>query len=483
MMIGRTEQVLQRTAGLVLLGSVLLGPAETWAQSPTQTPDGSAPTTVTVPRVEFDQLRAEVRELRTALKALTDRPTRTPTPEASTGQVERLRTELRNIREQVFGLEKQIESVKSEPIGDQERAAVIAQLMEEFEVEMDPLLHGLTNFVISGAAVVGFQDRDNSDSTFGVGIAPVFLWKPTDRLFFETEIAFGLGREETEVELDYAQVSYIINDYLTIGGGKFLLPFGTFWERWHPSWINKLPTMPLLYERGLVGSSGLGVQLRGGVPIGPTKINYAAYLINGPDFNTSFVSAGRLGFANHRDNNNNKSFGGRIGFLPIPELEFGGSLLSGRVGSSSGADHGVDTLALGIDLSYAREIDAIKGRLDLRAEYVWVNTDDAIFAGPVELFTFNNRRNGWFVQAAYRPTQVDVRLGDRIELKNFEFALRYDQLRQPGPDRLGVDRDQITFGIDYWILPNAVLKTGYVFDDAHGGEERDGFFVQMAVSF
>lgn len=396
---------------------------------------------------------------------------------------ESLRREVESVRTELSALRREEGSAVADRALAEMRADIMAEMAREIERQTQWLSPGATNFVIAGSAVTAFQDREGVDSTFGVGIAPILLWKPTERLMFETEVAFALTDEETEVELDYAHFSYLLNDYLTIGGGKFLIPFGAFWERWHPSWINKLPTMPLIYERGLIGPTGLGVQLRGGAPLGPTKINYAAYVINGPDLRTSFASAGRLGFNNHRDNNNNKAVGGRIGFLPIPELEVGYSILAGRVGDSGSRYGKVDTIIHGFDFSYGREFDAIKGRLDLRAEFIRVDTDDVIFTGPFDPFTFRNRRNGWFLQVAYRPTKVDLKLPGAIDVRKLEFVARYDQIRQAGPGRLGVDHDQLTVGIDYWVTPSAVLKAAYVFDDAHGGESRNGFFLQFAVGF
>ncbi|MCH7839590.1 MAG: hypothetical protein IID38_05075, partial [Planctomycetes bacterium] len=340
-------------------------------------------------------------------------------------QNESLRSELEGLKTELTALKAGGILMGSESAFAEERAEILREVRKEFSQHIGPLLPGLTNFTISGAAVTAFVDREDADSTFAVGLAPVLLWKPTDKLLFETEVAFGLTDDETEVELDYAQFSYLLNDYVTIAAGKFLLPFGTFWERWHPSWINKLPTMPLVYERQLVGSAGLGFQLRGGAALGSTKINYAVYYINGPDFRSNQIAAGRLGFANQIDNNNNKSFGARVGFLPIPELEIGYSFLTGEVGDSGSFFRGVDTFIQGVDFSYAREFDAIKGRLDLRAEGVWVDTDNVIFIGPFDPFTFDNKRNGWFMQAAYRPTMLDIKLSDGVNLRDLEFVARY----------------------------------------------------------
>ncbi len=373
------------------------------------------------------------------------------------------------------GLQAQIAKAAAE-----ERENLLRELRAETRIQIDSLLPGLTNFSLGGGGVIAYLDRENSDSTFGLGIAPLVLWKPTNDLLFEAEFGFSLSAEETEVELGLAQLSYLVNDYVTIGGGLFRLPFATFWERWHPSWINKLPVIPLLYERGLVGPAGLGVQARGGFALGPTKVNYSVYYINGPDFQTSQVSAGRLGFGNFRDNNNNKGFGFRVGFLPIPEFEIGYSFFTGRVDDSGGVFSDVDTTMQAIDFRYAREFDAIKGRLDLLGEFVWVDTDDEIFTGALLPIVFDNKRRGWFVQAAYRPTQVDFRIGDKFELRNLEFVARYDWLREPGPGSLGTDDQRTTLGLTYWLKPSVAFKVAYVFADAHGGENQDGFFVQVA---
>jgi Phosphate-selective porin O and P len=397
---------------------------------------------------------------------------------------EKLRKELAELKADTSGAAAVDWEARLNTIASQQRASILDDVREELRDVTGPLLPGLTNFAIGGAAVVTYQDRDNVDSTFGATFAPILLWQPSDKLLFETQIEFGLSGEETNVELAQFQMSYLLNDYVTLGAGKFLTPFGTFWERWHPTWINKTPTMPLVYERGLIGETGLGVQVRGGFPIGKTKVNYAAYYVNGPDFDdTSPGSAGRLGFENYRDNNNDKSFGGRVGFLPIPEMELGYSFLTGRVGSSGSGSSGIDTFVHGVDFAYAREFEAIRGRLDLRAEAVWVDTDRLVFTGPFDPFTFDNKRNGWFVQAAYRPTLSSFKLGDTIEMKNVEFVVRYDQLRESGPGRLGADHDKLTLGLDYWFRPNIVWKAAYTHDRVRGDDDENGFFMQLAVGF
>ena len=47
--------------------------------------------------------------------------------------------------------------------------------------------------------------------------------------------------------VDYAQVDYIANPYLTLTAGRFLTPFGIFNERLYPVWIHACSLIPLFF--------------------------------------------------------------------------------------------------------------------------------------------------------------------------------------------------------------------------------------------
>jgi len=111
--------------------------------------------------------------------------------------------------------------------------------------------------------------------------------------------------------VDYAQLDYIANRYLTITAGRFLTPFGIFNERLYPVWIRFLQPDPLILPLRTAPSDG--AMLRGGLSVSPhANMNYALY-----------VSATSIGIGSV---DSERHVGGRMGFFfPGPQLEVGGS--------------------------------------------------------------------------------------------------------------------------------------------------------------
>ena len=347
---------------------------------------------------------------------------------------------------------------------------------------------GDDRFLVTGYATAGYVNR-RSESTFTAGINPIFVFRITDRIFVESEVGLELATEDgvssTDTNLEYADINFIINDYMTVRAGKFLTPFGQFPGRLHPTWINKLPDHPLPYEEetGLVPFTSLGVEVRGAVPVGrlgmgsDAKIVYAAYVANGPSLiEDSADNAGNLDFDNFADNNDSKAVGGRLGFLPVPELEVGGSIEWGKVSGDA------DALLLGVDAAYQKEIEPLGGTIDARVEWVWSRVDTVTFDptgaagfGPLR---YTNDRNGGYAQLAYRPTLCH----DRI-VRDLEFVTRYDTIHVPAAAPGAATDTRLTFGVDYWLTPGVVLKAAYQFDSPEHGPHDNGLMLQAAVGF
>src|SRR6266699_3315993 len=208
---------------------------------------------------------------------------------------------------------------------------------------------------------------------------PIFLWKVSDRLLFEGEIEVELGGTEASFALEMAHLSYIANDYLTVSAGKFLNPMDYFVERQHMAWVNKLPDKPLAVYDGLLPEAEVGLQVRGAIPVGQTKVGYALYAANAPELNVDpnsigATDLGTLEFNNFDNAGKHVAIGGRLGFLPIPEFEIGYGLQYSDV-APPGNGGSVKALLQSADMSYVRESTVLKGIINLKAQWVWSHID------------------------------------------------------------------------------------------------------------
>ncbi len=168
---------------------------------------------------------------------------------------------------------------------------------------------GYFNFVTAGQNQLDAQ------------VNPVLLLPIGDRWLIESRAEFeGAFQRPSDgapyqgmvsKNLDYSQVDYIANPYLTVTMGRFLTPFGIFNERLYPIWIRSLQQDPLIYP--LLAESSDGIMLRGGVPANAkATLSYAAYV--------SAISS------THNNLQSDRGVGGRMGvFLPGQRIEIGAS--------------------------------------------------------------------------------------------------------------------------------------------------------------
>ncbi len=424
--------------------------------------------------------------------ALAEEPRTAPSPNSNGNYV--TRKDYDKLQKQMLEMKAELDAIKQDKVAARAEADQTADDIQKdirtLHQDVLSLRPGFNSVLIAGDASFGWSHLKGSPSSFDAGFSPLILWELNDRLLFEGALDFALntdgsGNSSTSVDLTIADLTYLVNDYLTVGGGLFVTPFGVYHNHFDPSWINKFPDDPLAFggaaNGGIAPGSSLGVFAEGGAPVGgPGKITYAIYAINGPRLITDDPNAaGSLDFSNFADNNDGKSFGGRIGYLPVPELEIGYSIQDGQA-ASHGLRHNVNALLQGVDVEYKRQIDPILGVLDLRAEYVFSHVDRATYGtggtGGFGPLNFSNDRSGGYAQAAYRPTMV----GNRY-LKNVELALRYDWLFVPKSAPGGDFEQRWTFGVDYWVAPNAVFKIAYELDSKDVGTNTSGFLVQFGI--
>jgi hypothetical protein len=361
----------------------------------------------------------------------------------------------------------------------------IDKTLRDIKLQLHDTKSGTEKFLLAGDAAFGYTAQRGSKSSFSAGIAPLVLWQPYDHLLIEAAADIGIsndadGHSSTSFDLTIANASYIVNNNLIVGGGLFVAPFGVYHRHFDPPWINKLPDDPLVFsDGGLAPGSVVGVYASGAIPVNRMKFTYDAYVSNGPNLETKDPgTAGQLHFDNYSDLNNNKAVGGRLGFLPLPQLEMGYSIQYGKAGSTGFQD--VTALVQAVDVAYRRDFKEIYGTLDIHGEWVWSNVGKARYDptgalgfGPTR---FSNSRQGGYVLVAYRPSLLSHPI-----LKKLEFITRYDAMFSPLKAPGGDHEQRVTLGVDYWINPAAVFKVAYQIDDRKAGPGANGFFMQLGL--
>jgi hypothetical protein len=128
---------------------------------------------------------------------------------------------------------------------------------------------------------------DNGAPTLVSIIAPVLLLPVGSKALIESRASFegdfqrrnGTSGDFTgavEKSLDYLELDYTLNRYVTITAGRFLTPFNIYNERLYPNWIRNTQTDPLIFPLG-TGSDN-GAMLRGGIAASKNIIaNYSVY--------------------------------------------------------------------------------------------------------------------------------------------------------------------------------------------------------------
>ena len=323
---------------------------------------------------------------------------------------------------------------------------------------------------LAGYGAVGYTNDDPKNDRFSqVAFNPIFHYSFNDVILLESELELEIeGDGETELALEYMTIDWLVNDYMTILAGKFLSPLGNFRANLHPAWVNKLPSAPSGFGHDQAAPvADVGLQLRGGVPIPirlryPAYANYKVFVSNGPELELNeagdeIEAVESAGVVSNEDEN--FLFGGRLGLLPIPSLEIGGSAAYGDLALEDEADR--NYTVWGFDGHW------IWKNLDVRGEYIKQDVDSL----PSSVAPDEQKWEAWYAQAAYKLFST-----------KFEFVTRYSNYNSSHAD---VEQEQWALGLNYLILPNAMVKFAYEFNNGFENEPTndDRLFIQFAYGF
>jgi len=301
-------------------------------------------------------------------------------------------------------------------------STLTAQSPEDVDVKPVPLLTGSAGFLTT---YEGGQPDLHPIVTPLVLVPIGQRWLFETRATFETDLVQVPGRSgfhggPVGKEVEYAQLDFIANPYLTVTVGRFLTPFGIFNERLYPIWIRNLQSDPLILPIGVGPSNAsTGAMVRGGFKASSQiNLNYAAYF----SALSTVTPVDSARFA-----------GGRAGiFVTKARFEIGGSfqhLLQDERSNLYGFHAIWQPPAL---------------LFDLRAEYAHSKTG-----------------SGYWVEPAYRLSQLPFL---QTALRRTQIVARYQQFftgELPSDALPPVGTKEFEFGLNYYFVDGLKASGNY----------------------
>ncbi len=399
-----------------------------------------------------------------------------------------LKVQMQAMQRQMAQMQKQMKAVQRSAPSINERATRRAikrlsrQVMKlsEKEAALEP---GNIQVLIAGDVNVQFQNKSGSNSTFYADSSPMIQVRVDKKIFINTAFDFYTasgGPGGINSDIGAANVNYELGDYMTVGGGLISSPIGGIVSNYNAAPWNRWLVDGSL-EDNLLPSNELGIWTRGGIPA-PDSLGYLTYFLfvsNGPDLITTGDAPGQnqLGYANSPANQNGKTLGGRVSYLPIPNVELGYSFEWARP-SPSGSLITTNSWIQAVDFNTYYFNKKIEGFVKFRGGWAWDQTGQGIAPGSTNLLT-GNMSNGGQIDVAYQPSMCGIKYLDKTMV-----AFRYDRTDGPVTDLQtpGATHEQrYSVGLDYWLHSNAVLKFEYEFDNVPDQHGSNAMFLQFAV--
>ena len=218
--------------------------------------------------------------------------------------------------------------------------------------------------------------------------------------------------------------------------------------------------------------------------MGSMRANYAVYVANGPELNAEAEDDGAGGFEYEldgvaaegfgADRDGEKTYGGRIGILPIASVEIG---LSAAGGMATVTNIEADTSPPAGSIMgetprdytvYGADFVWFTGNMSLRGEFVKTEVGDAATGVTASK---GATWQTWYTQIAYR-----------LPSTRWEGVLRYADYDSP---HASVDQKQTAIGVNYLVTNNFIAKLTHELNDGLEGADSDldRTMLQLAYGF
>jgi hypothetical protein len=386
-----------------------------------------------------------------------------PSVLASADELSDLKAQMRTMQEQMHAMQARIDGLETK------RAAPAPTEAYQPEPSLEPLankveFHGSVDLTYLDYGKQGYRSGDSTFEVYEAYLAALGNVAEDVRIYLEPRYEHG----SDTIELRQGYLDWEIAKPLTLRAGKFYMPIGRYQQSYYNS-LRKL--VEYHYSMRLVNVApweDVGVQALGTVPLGdgPMKLDYALAVVNGLDADYTQQASSQVRNARqNRDNNSNKTIGGRLGFSPWKGFEVGLSYNTGAYDNN--ARHRLDF--------YDADIAYRLGDLELTSEFVLSRAESN--SGLVKTY-------GYYVEGAYKV------LKDFWGMNYLELVAAFDTL-DPGQalnDRFRLANGQqvrkFSFGLDFSPRQHFLIKTEYALvEENKPSIDNNAFLVQAVIDF
>jgi len=384
--------------------------------------------------------------------------------------------------------------------------------------------------IVGGYADVMYNNlsRQNLDNpgrhSFGQQRLVPFIYADiTDHIKFATEIEIERGGPNApqtgaggtfgdgSMQIEFAQLDYLVNEPINIRAGILLMPVGKF-NLLHDSPLNDLVDRPMV-SRIIIPSTWFeaGAGIYGSLyPSSQSKLDYEVYAVNGMSQTAGAITDAGVRAARgsvSRDRDDNKAVVGRLAFSPILGIEVAGSGYHGTYKPSAGA---VGTGRISI---FALDWTLQRGPFEIIGESAWSrisNNNATGVAGVLPTPIGPAGMQGYYIQGNYHfmPEFLKKWASSHFsDASTFTAVVRWEQVdtdtddrTRNAPNAAGNRREleRLTLGLNFRPIEDTVFKFDWQFNTqkharglVNGGDlsgsnnpiNGNGFLVQMATYF
>lgn len=397
----------------------------------------------------------------------------------SSEEIQAMRQEIKELRDMVKGLAKEVQTLKETKGPDSSAQAKYQRELDEIRADvtklnespMVDLAETLDKVKIGGYGEIHANFTESSESD-KVDFHRMVLYLGYDfadwiKLHTETELehAFVNDSDDGEISLEQAYVDFLLGDKLNIRAGRLLTPVGIINQHHEPTLFNGVerPNFSKVIIPSTWSSDGAG--FFGSLN---DSLGYEAYVVAGLDgdgFSASGIRGGRI---KSEQSLNEVAFTGRLDYRPF-EQALANSDQSLRLGLS-GYYGGLDN----VDGGGGSGKDAEIAMTSADFEY---SVSDFDFRGVIATTDISGARGlgsgdvaeqmfGWYLEGAYHFLPELYKTG-KLKDADATVFVRYEEYDTQHSMPTGIaqtagkDIEEITFGVNFYLTPNFVVKADY----------------------